>query len=383
MFFAYFGPETFLPLTSVIAGVVGVVLMFGKNTFRLLLIPFKKLANKSGQSAPGAHATPPAPHFDAGTGALAKRRAKAAARVDHDQQQETARLSSARSWCWVWTGSTPRWSSRCSPSGELPNLAALRERGGLSRVATTTPAQTPVAWSTFATGVEPRRTRHLRLPEARPRPPTCPTWRLTATSRRTPSPPPRPSTCDRASPSGPAWPTPAFPSIVLRCPCTYPPDRLAGPAPRRHGRARPPRRPGHRHLLHDENRGLKPGESEQVVTLEPDATGRFETYLIGPRAPRDREGVRLPMSLDVRLGQQSPDLRIAGASIQPGSTWRPGSWSDWVQVNFKLGMLQTVAGMVRFRVMRLEPEVELYASPINFDPQRASVPDQPSRRLRA
>src|SRR3954453_22238933 len=37
-------------------------------------------------------------------------------------------------------------------AGELPNLAAMRARGGLSRVATTYPAQTPVAWSTFATG---------------------------------------------------------------------------------------------------------------------------------------------------------------------------------------------------------------------------------------
>src|SRR3970040_945047 len=40
-------------------------------------------------------------------------------------------------------------------SGDLPNLARLRDAGGYSRMATTTPAQTPVAWSTFATGVNP------------------------------------------------------------------------------------------------------------------------------------------------------------------------------------------------------------------------------------
>src|SRR5215471_15532795 len=39
--------------------------------------------------------------------------------------------------------------------GELPNLARLRDQGGFSRVRTTYPAQTPVAWSTFATGVNP------------------------------------------------------------------------------------------------------------------------------------------------------------------------------------------------------------------------------------
>src|SRR4051812_16212681 len=37
----------------------------------------------------------------------------------------------------------------------LPNLAALRDRGGFARVATTAPAQTPVAWSSFATGTNP------------------------------------------------------------------------------------------------------------------------------------------------------------------------------------------------------------------------------------
>src|SRR5258708_14014773 len=40
-------------------------------------------------------------------------------------------------------------------SGALPNLQRLRALGGFSKVATTTPAQTPVAWSTFATGVNP------------------------------------------------------------------------------------------------------------------------------------------------------------------------------------------------------------------------------------
>src|SRR5258708_24801682 len=40
-------------------------------------------------------------------------------------------------------------------SGALPNLQRLRALGGFSRVATTSPAQTPVAWSTFATGVNP------------------------------------------------------------------------------------------------------------------------------------------------------------------------------------------------------------------------------------
>ncbi len=39
--------------------------------------------------------------------------------------------------------------------GKLPNLARLREEGSYRRLRTTFPALSPVAWSTFATGVNP------------------------------------------------------------------------------------------------------------------------------------------------------------------------------------------------------------------------------------
>ena len=37
----------------------------------------------------------------------------------------------------------------------LPNLRRLRDLGGFSRLGTTTPPQSPVAWSTFITGTDP------------------------------------------------------------------------------------------------------------------------------------------------------------------------------------------------------------------------------------
>jgi len=35
MLFAYFGPETMMPVASVIAGAVGVVMLFGRNVLLL------------------------------------------------------------------------------------------------------------------------------------------------------------------------------------------------------------------------------------------------------------------------------------------------------------------------------------------------------------
>ncbi|HEX8203673.1 MAG TPA: hypothetical protein VF590_24570 [Isosphaeraceae bacterium] len=37
LFFAYIGPDTLLPVTSVVATAVGVVLMFGRNSLRYSL----------------------------------------------------------------------------------------------------------------------------------------------------------------------------------------------------------------------------------------------------------------------------------------------------------------------------------------------------------
>src|SRR5262249_30548205 len=37
----------------------------------------------------------------------------------------------------------------------LPNLAALKENGGYSPLLPTVPAQTPVSWATFSTGLDP------------------------------------------------------------------------------------------------------------------------------------------------------------------------------------------------------------------------------------
>src|SRR5579864_5811849 len=54
-------------------------------------------------------------------------------------------------------GFDPGLAERYMAEGKLPNLSRLKEQGGFSRLRTTFPALSPVAWSTFATGVNPAR----------------------------------------------------------------------------------------------------------------------------------------------------------------------------------------------------------------------------------
>lgn len=54
-------------------------------------------------------------------------------------------------------GLDPRLAEQFMADGKLPNLARLSKQGSYSRLRTTFPALSPVAWSTFATGVSPAR----------------------------------------------------------------------------------------------------------------------------------------------------------------------------------------------------------------------------------
>src|SRR5690348_16711947 len=52
-------------------------------------------------------------------------------------------------------GFDPGLAERYMVEGKLPNLSRLREQGSYTTLRTTFPALSPVAWSTFATGVNP------------------------------------------------------------------------------------------------------------------------------------------------------------------------------------------------------------------------------------
>ena len=52
-------------------------------------------------------------------------------------------------------GMDPALTTRFMDEGKLPNFRLLREKGSFRELKTTTPSISPVAWSTFATGVNP------------------------------------------------------------------------------------------------------------------------------------------------------------------------------------------------------------------------------------
>jgi len=249
--------------------------------------------------------------------------------------------------------------------GELPNLARIRRSGSYSRLKTTYPAQTPVAWSSFATGTNPgghgifdfiSRDPATYLPDAglshfeRPKnifsPPQVVNQRKGI----------------------PFWQTlsqAGVPSVVLRCPCTFPPDELNG---RMLAGVGVPDLRGSQNkgTFYTQDTGVRAGESEQVVFLE--SGDDLKTQVIGPRNTKQSPAADATCPIRVQVKKDAHALEFETGGAPRKIEVKEKAWSEWVRFKFKLSLLQSVTGIARFYVRQIEPHVEFYVSAVNFDP---------------
>ena len=255
-------------------------------------------------------------------------------------------------------------------AGLLPNFKKLRDSGTYRRLRTTYPAQTPVAWSSFATGVNPGGHGIFDFISRDPQNymPGMALSRFEKGKGFFAS----PKLVNRRR-GVPFWQTLAaqgVPSTVLRCPCTYPPDAAEGSVLA--GVGVPDIRGGQgTGSFYTRDRSIKAREFEHVVQL--DAGDEFTTRLIGPRNTKTNPISDLVIELKVRINAAARTVRfdVAGS---PSVEVPEGGWSTWVKVQFKMSALQTIAGQVRFHVPHISPEFAFYVSPVNFDPAAPFFP---------
>ncbi|WP_235905020.1 alkaline phosphatase family protein [Tautonia marina] len=256
-------------------------------------------------------------------------------------------------------------------AGELPNFAALRDLGGYGRIGTTLPAQTPVAWSSFATGTNPGAHGIFDFVGRDPQ-----SYRVQLALNRYEQSgvfqPPRVVNLRRGIPFWQRLSEQGIPSSVLRCPCTYPPDQVEGRM--LSGMGVPDLRGGFgTGTFYSTEEGVTAGESERVVRLDGAGPELIETVILGPIHPRTREEIRVPIVLEP--GSDSGTMTLRSSGEPQILVLRQGRWSDWLRVSFRMGLLQSTSGLVRFFLVEQGPDrVELYASPIQFDPQAPPFP---------
>lgn len=263
-------------------------------------------------------------------------------------------------------GLEPSLAEGMLAAGELPALARLRAAGAYGRVGTTYPAQTPVAWSTFATGVNPG--GHGIFDFLRRDPATyLPDLSLNRYEQKNAFVPPKAVNLRGGIPLWDLLATAGIPSTVLRCPCTYPPAKMKGRLLA--GMGVPDLRGGlGTPTYYTVAEGVPPGESERVTQVRLSGS-RATLQLVGPRLPRGGDAVT-DLHIDIGDGGAQVTVKSGGHSVVVGR----GQWSGWLRVSFKLGLLQSVAGAVRFFFPGDSEGFALYASPVNFTPDAPPFP---------
>ncbi|HZR58934.1 MAG TPA: alkaline phosphatase family protein [Terriglobales bacterium] len=255
--------------------------------------------------------------------------------------------------------------------GELPNLAKIRDSGSYSRLRTTYPAQTPVAWSSFATGTNPG--GHGIFDFISRDPLTYQPDAALSRFERAKSMLAQPHVVNQRQ-GLPIWQVltkAGVSSTILRCPCTFPPESLNGRMLA--GVGVPDLRGSQsKGTFYTQDRSVSAKESEQLIYLY--AGDDLITRVIGPLNTKQLPASDTACEIKVRANKTSHKLEIQTGGTPARIEVLENSWSEWVRFKFKFSLLQSVTGIARFYVRQLEPHLEFYVSAINFDPAAPMFP---------
>ena len=276
-------------------------------------------------------------------------------------------------------GLDPRLTERYMAEGKLPNFSRLAAQGSFHRLRTTFPALSPVAWSTFATGVSPAKhnifdflNRSLKtyIPElasskVRPAVKVLQLGRLRLPLSR--------PTVEMRRKSESFWKILGKHSIgctILRVPITFPPEEFEGRllsamcTPDLRGTQ------GSFTLFSTRSeRGETEGGARCILRRSGDA---LEGSLEGPENEL-LEGagtLAVPFRLVLNPDGNSATLKIAGETY----VLKPGEYTPWLRLAFDALPGVRIHGIARFLLTETTPEVSLYCTPIQIDPEAPALP---------
>jgi len=264
----------------------------------------------------------------------------------------------------------------------LPNLDRLRREGEFKRLGTTMPPQSPVAWSTFITGMDPGGHGIYDFIHRDPKT-MAPFSSMSQTAEggrafsigpyRLPLSAGKVRNFRQARPFWQYLSDHGIHSSIIRMPTNFPPVECEG---------------------------------ESLAGMgTPDLRGTFGTFTFFTDAPTARSrmvpgGQTVKVSVDryrARMRLEGPpntlrkDHAVAAidivADIDPTDgaarftvedeqfILRQGEWSGWIQAHFPLiPVVKSATGMFRIYAKQLQPRFEVYVSPINLDPSAPELP---------
>jgi predicted AlkP superfamily phosphohydrolase/phosphomutase len=280
-------------------------------------------------------------------------------------------------------GLDPGLAMKLMREGRLPNFQKLAEKGVFRPLDTSNPSISPVAWSTFSTGVDA--SRHA-IYDFLTRDPCTYGPMLSSTDIQSakrvlnigryvvPLSKPRIKLLQKSQAFWKLLGDRHIFSIVQRVPITFPPVPFRGLllsgmcVPDLRGSQGTfsfysTRQDAHGHAVHT-------GGEQTVLRREGD---RIRTRIVGPENGMLRSGGRMTLPMTITVAGDRRGVRIEIDGGEPFDL-PLRSYSPWIRLVFRPGLGVKVHGIARFHLNRVEPEVELYMTPIHIDPEHPAMP---------
>ena len=294
-------------------------------------------------------------------------------------------------------GLDPKLLEKFMAAGHLPNFQKLVSQGDFKPLQTTMPPLSPVAWSTFITGMDPgghgifdfiHRDPENMIPYLSLAQAGDPARNLSFGSWVIPL----ESGSLELLRKGPAFwqilEEHGVPTTIFRMPANFPPVTSKGKSLSGMGTPDILGTPGTFSFYTDQPpanaQDITGGRVFEVEVINNTVQGQ----LVGPpnnfrripqdsssRRPASTEYLNPDLELDFTV-YLDPDESVAKLVVQDDEfVLKEGEWSDWIQVDFEaVPYLVSISAIGRFYLQQVRPYFRLYVTPLQIDPIQPAMP---------
>ena len=277
-------------------------------------------------------------------------------------------------------GQDPKLTDKFMKKGLLPNMKKLAEAGCYSKIGTTYPAISPVAWSSFATGTNPARHNIFDFLDRDKRNylPLLSSTHIGSVEKslkigryRIPLHKPEVRLLRKSKPFWSILGEHQIWSTVLRVPITFPPDKFYGA--QLSAMCVPDLLGTQGTFLLYTTRPAEKKFTEGGLRFQLEKNGtRMETTLQGPENMflEGSPPLEVPLVIDIDRSKKTTKLSVDSETVE----LEPMKFSDWIPLSFKAAPGIKVSGICRMMVTEMDDHFSLYVTPINIDPEKPAMP---------
>jgi predicted AlkP superfamily phosphohydrolase/phosphomutase len=104
---------------------------------------------------------------------------------------------------------------------------------------------------------------------------------------------------------------------------------------------------------------------DKIIQVKRDGN-QIKSHISGPNITKvmSRDAAKADLKITI-AGSSKLDMTVENRKL----TLSCGEWSEWVEITFKLGMMKTVSGIVKFYLNAIEPDFELYMTAVQINPK--------------